>query len=607
MKDTTPNSPQPQNQHKVQTVHSVAQEARDAAAKPRDTGESALDEMLKALGPAAEAFGGMRDDLEVEESLARWKEMYAGLSMANRFSGSSPPQVESPSLKTETAEAMRVSRMKTGQAGDATVIADNPGKTAPAAESTFEHAANFVRSERGKAESVGSIGKAGEKHGSQANQSPGSPPHQGAEQVPSLRAEIDKVLRNYRLMTNQATDEDKRLAGGRPVEKPRDPGDTALAAVQKAFGTAGDVELIERDDVKIPGPLRRAWDKYQGKWTEHGMTSKVVGVHCGKGLAALVFENLKDLEEFASRNPWAAGSLVTTCLCGFALWFQAAGGVPEGQSLIGIEVVSSGDVPVTRQDSEPAMFLVRAGPVPAVDFQKIHWDEQNKGVLRFRAMEAIFGRAYQRVGKRKRILNEAFWGRWLSSELGLIYDTHASQFYHAPRNDSSLQPLNQSQVLSLVSLSLQELARRVGSVFPREELRLPRIRRIVDSIKVASAVTPPTDHETLSTYVAGRIRTRPGSSLSVEEIYQDCKDRSAKKKQRVVPLCFFSRELPRLIRERFAVTQVHNVKRPREDGKLTARRGFNGLGFADDESSDIPDSKDNSDMAAGSAVQSASR
>jgi len=57
--------------------------------------------------------------------------------------------------------------------------------------------------------------------------------------------------------------------------------------------------------------------------------------------------------------------------------------------------------------------------------------------------------------------------------------------------------------------------------------------------------------------------------------------------------------LPRLIRDRFALTKAHNVKRPREDGKLTARRGFNGLGFVDDRESDTLDVKDGSDGVVG--------
>src|SRR5205823_6749317 len=116
MKDTSSDSSQPQTEHQEPSLHSVTQEAGDAAAKPGDPGETALAEMLKALGPAAEVFGGMRNDLEVEESLGRWKEMYGGLSRANRSSGSSGPQIEPPPVKAETAEVLRDSRMKTGQA-----------------------------------------------------------------------------------------------------------------------------------------------------------------------------------------------------------------------------------------------------------------------------------------------------------------------------------------------------------------------------------------------------------------------------------------------------------------------------------------------------------
>jgi len=383
--------------------------------------------------------------------------------------------------------------------------------------------------------------------------------------------------------------------------KPGKPVDAAVAALQEAFGPAADVAIVGREELKVPGPLSKAWEGYQSSWTGRGVYNGLVIVRRGPDLVAIVFEDSNALAEFASRNPWAKESLMTTCLGRPTIWFQAAGQLPENQRLIGVDVISSGDVPVARSNAEQDQFFVRPGVIPAIDFQKIHWDEKNAGVMRFTAMEAIFGRAYLRVGPKKRILNETFWGRWLAKELSLIYDTHALQFYNVSAKGKPWQPLNASQVFTLISLALQESARVAGSAFPRDELRLPRIRRIADSVKVAAAVTPPTDHENLRSYVAARLRPRQGGNLTMEEIYADFSAYSTNKKRRVVPLCFFQRELPRQIRDRFSLTRVHNVKRPRADGRLTHRRGFNGLGFADDKGPrpDTADSKDGSDGVVG--------
>jgi len=92
------------------------------------------------------------------------------------------PNPSQPQTQHEEATIHSVAQ----EAGDAAAKADNPGKTAPDAESSFERATNVVPSETGHAELVGSIRKAGEKHGSQANQSSSSPPPQAEGQEPSV-------------------------------------------------------------------------------------------------------------------------------------------------------------------------------------------------------------------------------------------------------------------------------------------------------------------------------------------------------------------------------------------------------------------------------------
>jgi len=427
-----------------------------------------------------------------------------------------------------------------------------------------------------------------------------TPQPQAVSHAPSFQTEMEKIKKDFILMT-KGKEADSWTDSFDADAQPGKPVDAALAELQKAFDPVAEIVIIGREELKVPEPLAKAWESYQSAWTGRGIYNGLVIVRRSRGLVALVFADSNALAEFASRNPWAKESLMTTTLGRPTVWFRAAGQIPENQRLIGVDLIATGDIPVARSNPEQDEFLVRPGVIPAIDFHKIIWDEKNLGVIRFAAMEAVFGRAYLRLGPRKRVLNETFWGRWLAKELSLIYDTHALQFYHASTKGKPWQPLNTSQVFTLISLALQESAKLAGSAFPRDELRLPRIRRIADSVKVAAAVTPPTDHENLRSYVAARLRPRQGGNLTIKEIYGDFSTYSVNKKRRVVPLCFFQRELPRQIRDRFSLTRVHNVKRPRADGRLTHRRGFNGLGFADDKGprSDTADSKDGLDGVVG--------
>src|ERR1044071_1706240 len=199
---------------------------------------------------------------------------------------------------------------------------------------------------------------------------------EGGCQVPSAKSVMGDVMREYMLMTGQATHDDRRKDAVDADAKPGKPVGSALATVQEAFGTAAEVLIVERDELKIPGPLSKAWEQFQSVRAGHGVLHRLVAVRCDKGLVALVFASAAVLEEFGSRNPWAWQGLATVCLGRPTVWFQCAGHVPENQGLIGIDVISSGDVPVAGTNAEPDEVLVRAGAIPAVDFQRINLDEK---------------------------------------------------------------------------------------------------------------------------------------------------------------------------------------------------------------------------------------
>jgi len=85
-----------------------------------------------------------------------------------------------------------------------------------------------------------------------------------------------------------------------------------------------------------------------------------------------------------------------------------------------------------------------------------------------------------------------------------------------------------------------------------------------------------------------------GSSLTIEEVYDDYADFCKSYGSPVCPKCCFRQVLPILVRRQFGLTKSHDIKRPSKDQKRdTARNGFNNLGFK--HSPDAADKKDEPD------------
>src|SRR5207247_1609065 len=113
----------------------------------------------------------------------------------------------------ETPEVTPASEPKTGQAtnddkrqaaSDAAAKVGDAGKTAPAGQPTSDNHADDAKIPE-------PLSKSWEKQASRAvtNQSPLPPPPQAEPKLPSLKEETAKIMRDYRVMTGQATDEER--------------------------------------------------------------------------------------------------------------------------------------------------------------------------------------------------------------------------------------------------------------------------------------------------------------------------------------------------------------------------------------------------------------
>jgi hypothetical protein len=113
-----------------------------------------------------------------------------------------------------------------------------------------------------------------------------------------------------------------------------------------------------------------------------------------------------------------------------------------------------------------------------------------------------------------------------------------------------------------------------AGAFPIRELRLPRIKQLMEVLKVATAVEPQNVAEGLEIYLAA-LRQDMAATLTTEEVWHDyvtfCRERCLQ----IYPRFEFLRIAPARIRELFGVAKAHDIQR---DGK--PRRGFRGIAKA---------------------------
>jgi hypothetical protein len=186
------------------------------------------------------------------------------------------------------------------------------------------------------------------------------------------------------------------------------------------------------------------------------------------------------------------------------------------------------------------------------------------GVLA-RAQEALYGPVICRIFAKK---------------AGILFDVTGQCFYQ--RKESDLEYLSPETLLDQFTSWLQQWANRCGTHFPVNELRLPRVRSMIQELKLVAAGYEPDPLEGLEQYTADRICSKPDGNLSGEEAEQDYLQYAAQRQIGRYPLCQFRRQFPKIVQKLFGAVRAHNLLRwSDEKQKFTSRRGFNGLAFRD--------------------------
>jgi hypothetical protein len=180
-------------------------------------------------------------------------------------------------------------------------------------------------------------------------------------------------------------------------------------------------------------------------------------------------------------------------------------------------------------------------------FDTVRWPVSLQSTFYESALIAIHGPLYLTVAPNKRVLNQAVFSRLFATNIGLEFETDTQTFYARKAGKDSPEPVTTAYVIEVVSKSLSYIASLNPSNFPADELKLPRIKSLIEHIKTVAAFTRLNARETLDEYIRTRLCQKADSNLTVEEIHADYLECVKRKNMSLYPNTKFHVELPQVM------------------------------------------------------------
>jgi len=304
-----------------------------------------------------------------------------------------------------------------------------------------------------------------------------------------------------------------------------------------------------------------------------------IAVQCGppsKGLCLIIVKDNLSVELVFQANPSLAGTMVTTQDSLRCIWVRFSDSYPDDVTCSNMRFISCSSVVITSMalHSKPPLTVV------TTTFAGINWPVEVDSEFFLAETLASLGPYYRILGPKKKELNQAVFARIIARTLGLTFDADAQTFHMKRRGQESSALITTPEVIELVLKFLTKLAADEPANFPAHELRLPRIRSLVETIKTLTEITRANARESLIEYIRARLCLNPAKSLSVQEIHTDYLNYGRKRNLALYPQAKFYKELPAVMLDQFTIGRVNNVLRQVEGTtRMTARRGFRGVTF----------------------------
>lgn len=348
-----------------------------------------------------------------------------------------------------------------------------------------------------------------------------------------------------------------------------------LAELRKRWGQSANFHRLS-DESSI------TLQRLQAPKGVHRSTLIVAATCSGQAgdLSALIFEEVEDAREFLKAN--ASGpkyALVTRWLDRFYIvWLRTDYSV--GQNLDGprVSFIAKGEVPVgylqlfTRM---PEMEIALDAPPLEKPFAELIWPRNLEPVFRHLRCSHLYGDPWRPNQRGTETLNPSYWANRLGADSEVAYDAQRKNFIARDEGGQWIL-LPDEEMERYVIIALNRFARPFGTGFPHREIRLARVRAIVDLMKLAVSTAQPADRDVLSEFLEQRLVKKVGASVTSREVwtaYQAfCEAQQLPGETEVE----FLRLLPKLVRHRFRIGKSHSLLR---EGQ--AVRGFRNLALVE--------------------------
>jgi len=367
-------------------------------------------------------------------------------------------------------------------------------------------------------------------------------------------------------MNFNALDEEPEILAPGPVE-----------ALRRVFGQSVQLVIGGANESCIPLQLRGASrNKSLGGPVDHVLAVKLAAD--SDNLAAVGCNSPEHLAAFQQANPILQASLVTCWKDWTLVWLRTA---PRPDNFVSEPWMwlAQGTIPLSWMDEDAeAVQIVHEGAPIEIPFSEVQWPEIVFESFRVARLKQSHGPIFNQR-KKSKTLNDFFWANWLAERLGLIYNSKLSAFRRFSENGTEVQTLTADAMIQLVHQALQQAASATAGSFPIQELRLPRIKQLIELMRIATAVEPHNVAEALESYVA-TLRQDKAATITTEELWLDYARFCREHRLQTYPRFEFLKTAPSRIREIFGVAKAHDIQR---DDK--PRRGFRGIATATKNSS----------------------
>jgi len=353
--------------------------------------------------------------------------------------------------------------------------------------------------------------------------------------------------------------------------------DDLVSMVAQYFGASVKPVVLRMHDPGFTAPLRDLFSRMKEN-------PEIVSIPAGPDsdqlcAVSIVEENTAALQQFLSLNPAFQKSASISWWGSIYMLVRINGWRPASQWHNMGTWISDGMMPVVEiTPGQKATPLVVGGDIPVMEFDDLKWPAALEDKFFQARILAEYGPYYRVLGPRKKVLNEEVFCRIIARSSGLLYDTDTHTYCQRWPGEKSYKPIAKPDVISLVTKCLTGVAAADPNNFPANELRLPRIKSMVEHLKTVVAFTRANARESLIEYVRTRLCPKTGSTLTVEEIQADYLEYGRLKNMSLYPQAKFHVELPQVMLAQFNVSRVNRIQRPSEGtNRSTCRRGFNGV------------------------------